>query len=187
MISAKCWNDDIGSLDLYQAQQTWVDGKSAMTVTAGTDVRKFVKPRSAASKVGVMTMPKYANGVGAGKLGSTSQTLGDQLVVAVQAAGGGLHPVHAHAGRAGAVLQGHGRTAGRRPLRLFADRRAAGQAAVRLLANGAPYLENFIPTDLDSKANFGGVQLMFAGKATAAQAAATMESTWPGSGRSSPT
>ena len=34
------------------------------------------------------------------------------------------------------------------------------------LQNGAPYLENFIPTDLDSKANFGGVQLMFAGKAT---------------------
>ena len=42
--------------------------------------------------------------------------------------------------------------------------------------NGAPYLENFIPTDLDSKANFGGVQLMFAGKESAAQAAATMES-----------
>ena len=39
MIDNKCWNDDIGSLDLYQAQQTWVDGKSAMTVTAGTDVR----------------------------------------------------------------------------------------------------------------------------------------------------
>ena len=74
MISAKCWNDDIGSLDLYQAQQTWVDGKCAMTVTAGTDVSKFVT-EVGGSKVGVMTMPVYANGVGAGKLGSTSQTL----------------------------------------------------------------------------------------------------------------
>src|SRR6266536_4495164 len=75
MIQAKCWNDDIGSLDLYQAQQTWVDGKSAMTITAGTDVRKFVS-QVGADKVGVMTMPAYADGVGAGKLGSTSQTLG---------------------------------------------------------------------------------------------------------------
>ena len=44
MKTANCWNDDIGSLGLYQAQATWVDGKSAMTITAGTDVKKFVKP-----------------------------------------------------------------------------------------------------------------------------------------------
>ncbi len=75
MTTANCWNDDIGSLGLYQAQQTWVNGKSAMTITAGTDVKKFVK-LVGPSKVGVMAMPTYANGVGAGKLGATSQTLG---------------------------------------------------------------------------------------------------------------
>ena len=57
MIDHKCWNDDISSLELYQAQQTWVDGKSAMTVSAGTDVTKFVKQVGVA-KVGVMAMPK---------------------------------------------------------------------------------------------------------------------------------
>ena len=45
-----------------------------------------------------------------------------------------------------------------------------------MVKDGSPYLENFIPTDLDAKANFGGVQLMFAGKATPQQAAATTES-----------
>ena len=75
MKAANCWNDDIGSLGLYQAQQTWVNGKSAMTITAGTDVKKFVK-LVGGSKVGVMAMPTYAKGVGAGKLGATSQTLG---------------------------------------------------------------------------------------------------------------
>ena len=34
--------------------------------------------------------------------------------------------------------------------------------------DGSPYLENFIPTDLDSKGNFEGVQLMFAGSESAA-------------------
>jgi hypothetical protein len=41
--------------------------------------------------------------------------------------------------------------------------------------DGSPYLENFIPTDLDSKGNFEGVQLMFAGSESADQAAANME------------
>ena len=43
------------------------------------------------------------------------------------------------------------------------------------MLDGAPYLENFIPTDLDAKANFGGVQLMFAGKTTPQKAAQTTE------------
>jgi multiple sugar transport system substrate-binding protein len=41
---------------------------------------------------------------------------------------------------------------------------------------GGPYLENFIPFELDQKGNFNGVQLVLAGKMTAAQAAAAMES-----------
>ena len=46
-----------------------------MTVTAGSDVTKFVKQVGVA-KVGVMAMPKWGNGPYAGKLGSTSQTVG---------------------------------------------------------------------------------------------------------------
>jgi raffinose/stachyose/melibiose transport system substrate-binding protein len=175
MISAKCWNDDIGSLDLYQAQQTWVDGKSAMTVTAGTDVRKFVS-QVGASKVGVMTMPIYANGVGAGKLGSTSQTLAiSSWSPYKQQAAGFITFMHTPA-----ELSLFYKDTGALPAD---DRFNASEIDVPQVKqlydysqNGAPYLENFIPTDLDSKANFGGVQLMFAGKETAAQAAAAMES-----------
>ena len=38
----KCWNKDINSVQLYQGQQQWADGKAAMTITAGSDVKKFV-------------------------------------------------------------------------------------------------------------------------------------------------
>jgi multiple sugar transport system substrate-binding protein len=175
MISAKCWNDDIGSLDLYQAQQTWVDGKSAMTVTAGTDVRKFVS-QVGGSKVGVMTMPKYADGIGAGKLGSTSQTLAiSSWSPYKQQAADFIMFMHTPA-----ELSLFYKDTGALPADDRFDPSEIDVPQVKRLyalsQNGAPYLENFIPTDLDSKANFGGVQLMFAGKTTAQQAAQTMES-----------
>ena len=55
-----------------------------MTVTAGSDVKKFVKQVGVA-KVGVMAMPKWGNGPYAGKLGSTSQTVGHHRVDEVPA------------------------------------------------------------------------------------------------------
>ncbi len=75
MIDNKCWNDDIGSQDLYQAQQTWVDGKSGDD-GHGRHRREEVREEVGGDKVGVMTMPTYAQGVGSGKLGATSQTVG---------------------------------------------------------------------------------------------------------------
>jgi raffinose/stachyose/melibiose transport system substrate-binding protein len=175
MIQAKCWNDDIGSLDLYQAQQTWVDGKSAMTVTAGTDVKKFVN-QVGVDKVGVMTLPEYANGAGAGKLGSTSQTLAisSWSPYKQQAAD---FIMFMHTPEELALLY---KSTGALPADDRFNSSLITLPQVKQLyqysQNGAPYLENFIPTDLDSKANFGGVQLMFAGKATPQQAAETTES-----------
>src|SRR5947207_7459610 len=46
-----------------------------MTITAGSDVKKFVT-QVGVSKVGVMAMPKWGKGPYAGRLGSTSQTVG---------------------------------------------------------------------------------------------------------------
>ncbi len=174
MIDHHCWNDDIGSLDLYQAQQTWVDGKSAMTITAGTDVRKFVK-EAGSKNTGVMTMPVYAQGTGSGKLGATSQTLGitDWSQYKQQDADF-IEFMHTPA-----ELSLFYKDTGALPAD---DRFDASQITVpqvkqlyQYMLHGAPYLENFIPTDLDTKANFGGVQLMFAGKTTPAQAAQTTE------------
>ncbi len=44
-----------------------------------------------------------------------------------------------------------------------------------LVKSGAPYLENFIPPELDSKANFAQAQLLLGGSADAKQAAAATE------------
>jgi len=174
MIDHKCWNDDIGSQELYQAQQTWVDGKSAMTISAGTEVGNFVK-QVGTDKVGVMAMPAYGDGIGAGKLGSTSQTLG--------ISSWSSHKQEA----ADFIMYLH------TPERLAAFYKATGALPADdrfdssmitvpqvkdlfdMSKDGSPYLENFIPTDLDSKGNFEGVQLMFAGSESAQEAAANME------------
>jgi multiple sugar transport system substrate-binding protein len=175
MKQANCWNDDIGSLGLYQAQQTWVQGKSAMTITAGTDVKKFVQ-EVGQSKVGVMAMPSYAKGVGAGKLGATSQTLG-------------VTSFSKHQKEAAAFIEFL-----HTPAELTAFYNATGalpaddrfnanlikipqiKQLFTMAKNGGPYLENFIPAELDANSNFTGVQLLLAGKMTPTQAAAAMES-----------
>jgi ABC-type glycerol-3-phosphate transport system substrate-binding protein len=174
MIDANCWNDDIGSQDLYQAQATWVAGKSAMTVTAGTDVRKFVD-QVGADKVGVMAMPAYGDGVGAGKLGSTSQTLGiTSWSQHKPEAADFIRFLHTPE-----RLTAFYEATGALPADDRFDSSQIDVAQVKTLFDmvqqGAPYLENFIPPDLDGKSVFGGVQLMFAGTKTADEAAADME------------
>jgi len=41
--------------------------------------------------------------------------------------------------------------------------------------NGAPYLENFIPSQLDSQGNFSNAQLVLGGSETGSQAAAKFQ------------
>ena len=174
MIDHKCWNDDIGSQELYQAQQTWVDGKSAMTISAGTEVGNFVK-KVGADKVGVMAMPAYGDGIGAGKLGSTSQTLGiSSWSPHKQEAADFIMYLHTPE-----RLAAFYKATGALPADDRFDSSLITVPQVKDLfdmsKDGSPYLENFIPTDLDSKGNFEGVQLMFAGSESAQEAAANME------------
>ena len=174
MIDHKCWNDDIGSQELYQAQQTWVDGKSAMTISAGTEVGNFVK-QVGTDKVGVMAMPAYGDGIGAGKLGSTSQTLGiSSWSPHKQEAADFIMYLHTPE-----RLAAFYKATGALPADDRFDSSLITVPQVKDLfdmsKDGSPYLENFIPTDLDSKGNFEGVQLMFAGSETAQQAAENME------------
>ena len=174
MIDHKCWNDDIGSQELYQAQQTWVDGKSAMTISAGTEVGNFVK-QVGQDKVGVMAMPAYGDGIGAGKLGSTSQTLGiSSWSPHKQEAADFITYLHTPE-----RLAAFYKATGALPADDRFDSSSITVPQVKDLfdmsKDGSPYLENFIPTDLDSKGNFEGVQLMFAGSETAQQAAENME------------
>ena len=174
MIDHKCWNDDIGSQELYQAQQTWVDGKSAITISAGTEVGNFVK-KVGVDKVGVMAMPAYGDGIGAGKLGSTSQTLGiSSWSPHKQEAADFIMYLHTPE-----RLAAFYKATGALPADDRFDSSSITVPQVKDLfdmsKDGSPYLENFIPTDLDSKGNFEGVQLMFAGSESAQEAAANME------------
>ena len=170
----KCWNNDINSLELYQGQQRWTEGKAAMTVTAGSDVTKFVKQVGVA-KVGVMPMPKWGNGPYAGKLGSTSQTMGITAWT--------KHPQEA----ANFIMFMH------TPERMAAWFKTTGafpaddrfntklislpqqKVLFDLVRKGSPYLENFIPPELDAKAVFAQSQLLLGGNTTAPKAAAEME------------
>jgi multiple sugar transport system substrate-binding protein len=170
----KCWNDDINSLELYQGQQSWAQGKAAMTITAGSDVKKFVKQVGVA-KVGVMPMPKWGNGPYAGKLGSTSQTVGITAWTKYpQESADFIRFMHSP-DRMAAWFK----TTGAFP----ADDRfntklitlPQQKVLFKLVKNGAPYLENFIPTELDAKANFAQSQLLLGGSIKAPQAAAATE------------
>lgn len=174
MRDSRCWNDDINSLELYQGQQRWVDGKAAMTIAAGSDVKKFVT-KVGVGKVGVMAMPKWGGGPYAGKLGSTSQTVGITAWT--------KYPREA----ASFIMFMH------TPERMSAWFRTTGafpaddrfntrlitlpqqKVLFGLVRKGSPYLENFIPTELDSKANFAQAQLLLGGSTDAARAAAETE------------
>jgi len=170
----KCWNDDINSLQLYNGQQRWAQGKAAMTVTAGSDVKNWIK-QVGVGKVGLMAMPKWGKGPYAGKLGSTSQTVGITAWT--------KHPQEA----ADFIMFMHS------PERMAAWFKTTGafpaddrfktklitlpqqKVLFGLVKNGAPYLENFIPTELDSKANFAESQLLMGGSTDAAGAAKATE------------
>jgi raffinose/stachyose/melibiose transport system substrate-binding protein len=170
----KCWNDDINSLELYQGQQRWVQGKAAMTVTAGSDVKKFVKQVGVA-KVGVMPMPKWGSGPYAGKLGSTSQTVGITAWTKYPDVAADFIVFMHTPERQAAWFK----TTGAFP----ADNRfntrmitlPQQKVLFGLVKSGSPYLENFIPPELDAKAYFAQSQLLLGGSTDAAKAAAATE------------
>lgn len=170
----KCFNKDINSLQLYQGQQRWSDGKAAMTITAGSDVRKFVSAVGE-SKVGLTAMPSWASGAGAARLGSTSQTLGITKTTRYpQVAADFIKFLHTP-DRLNAWFAATGS--------IPADDRFDG-SAIQMpqikqifdqVKTFTPYLENFIPSELDAKAIFTQTQLMMGGNTDATKAADATE------------
>ncbi len=157
------WNTDINSQQLYQAQNLFVQGKVAIANTAGSDVRKFVR-LVGVNKVGIMRMPVFGSGRLAHTFGSTSQTLA-------------IPAYSQHKQEAAQFIMFLHTTD-----RLVSFYRQTGsipaddrfpQAMITLpqqkilwgwmIHSGGPYIENFIPVELDSNGNFAGVQKIFAG------------------------
>lgn len=170
----KCWNKDINSLTLYPGQGRWAAGKGAMTITAGSDVKKFVT-QVGVDKVGIMAMPKWGNGPNAGKLGSTSQTIGIPAWTKYpEVVADFIMFMHTQE-----RMTAFFKTTGAFPAddRFNTKLITLPQQKVEfdLVSHGAPYLENFIPSEFDAKANFAGVQLLLAGKIDAKQAAEAAE------------
>lgn len=170
-----CWNSDINSLELYQAQQQWVSGDAAMTITAGTDAPNFIK-KVGANKVAIMTMPAFGNGPYAGKMATTSQTMGITAWTKYpQVDADFIRFMHTPE-----RLQSWYDATGVMP----ADDRfdlskvtdPGKHQLFEMALGGAPYLENYIPAELDSNAIFTNVQLVLKGTRTAPDAAADMQS-----------
>jgi raffinose/stachyose/melibiose transport system substrate-binding protein len=170
----KCWNDDINSLELYQGQQRWAQGKAAMTVTAGSDVKKFVQQVGVA-KVGVMSMPKWGKGPYAGKLGSTSQTVGITAWTKYPKESADFIMFMHTPERMASWFNTTGAFPADDRFNTKLIKLPQQKILFNLVKNGAPYLENFIPTELDSKANFAESQLLLGGTIDAKEAAAATE------------
>ena len=170
----KCWNDDINSLELYQGQQRWAQGKAAMTVAAGSDVKKFVQQVGVA-KAGVMAMPKWGKGPYADRLGSTSQTVGITAWTKYPKESADFIMFMHTPERMAAWFNTTGAFPADDRFNTKLIKLPQQKILFNLVKNGAPYLENFIPTELDSKANFAQSQLLLGGSIDAKEAAAATE------------
>ena len=161
------WNKDIDSQQLYQAQQLWVQGKAAMTYTAGSDIRKFVLALGQ-GRTGVMRTPVYGTGKLAQTFGSTSQTLAiTQFSQHKAEAAQFLIFLHSPERMAAFYKQ-----TGSIPAddRFPQDSIALPQQRTMfgwMIHQGGPYLENYIPLQLDSDGNFAGTQKLFGGASVA--------------------
>jgi raffinose/stachyose/melibiose transport system substrate-binding protein len=172
-----CWNDDINSLELYQAQQRFVEGKAAMTVTAGPDAPNFAAKAGGPSKVQVIAMPAWGTGSAAGKIASSSQTLGiTKWTKFPQVAADFIEFTHKPR-----QLQSWYDDTGSLPADDRFDVSQVKDPIKKSLFEagraGVPYLENFIPAQLDTDAVFKNVQLVLQGSTTGKAAAADMQAT----------
>jgi raffinose/stachyose/melibiose transport system substrate-binding protein len=170
----QCWNDDINSLGLYSGQDQWATGKAAMTITAGSDVKKFVK-KVGVARVGLMAMPKWGKGPYAGKLGSTSQTVGITAWTKYpEVAADFIMFMHTPE-----RMKAWFNTTGAFPAddRFPASRIKLPQQKIlfNLVKGGAPYIENFIPPEFDSKGIWAQSQLLLGGNTDAEGAAQAAE------------
>jgi ABC-type glycerol-3-phosphate transport system substrate-binding protein len=171
----KCWNADINSTELFQAQQQFVSGKAAMTVAAGPDAPSIAAKAGGAPKIEVIAMPKWSDGPLAGKIATTSQTLGVTSWSKHKEQAADFIKFTHTTEQLNAFYEATGA--------LPADDRfdisqVTDPIKAKLFAagrSGAPYIENFIPSQLDSDAVFKNVQLVLKGTVKGPDAAADMQ------------
>jgi multiple sugar transport system substrate-binding protein len=146
-----------------------------MTVTAGPDAPNFATKAGGPDKIEVMAMPAWSDGPLAGKIASSSQTLGIPSWSEHKAeAADFIKFLHTPE-----QLQAWYDMTGSLPADdRFDLTQVTDPIKKSLFAGGSdnvPYMENFIPAQLDSDAVFKNVQLVLKGSETGAAAAADMQ------------
>jgi raffinose/stachyose/melibiose transport system substrate-binding protein len=178
MVSHKCFNSDVNSLDLYQGQTSFTLGKAGMTMVAGSDVQKFVN-QTGVSKVAVLKMPTWANGPLSHAMTSTSQTLGITSWSKNPDVAADFIKFTHNPSRMKSFFQ----ITGAFPADDRFNPNAAKLPQLRTLwslvkagsQGGAPYPANFYPQELDSEGTMKNVQLVLAGQENAQQAAKSQQ------------
>jgi len=167
-----CWNDDINSLELYQAQELFLQDKAAMTIVAGPEAPNFAEKAGGADTVEVIAIPSWTDGPFAGKIASTSQTLGiPSWSKNKEVAADFIRFIHTPEQlQAWYDLTGSLPADDRFDITQVTD--PIRQALFAAGRSGVPYMENFIPAQLDADAIFKNVQLVLDGSVTPEQAAA---------------
>ena len=174
MHARKCWNDDLGSIQLYQGQQRFIDGKAGITVT-GSVTDALIDGAGGSDNLIVGTMPAWGTGPYANRIGSSSQTLGiTSWSKYPQVAADFLMFLHTPE-----QLKSMYDLSKTFPADDRVDvswfKRPVDTEVFNLGKSGGPYLENFIPTQLDSDGIIKHSQLVLTGNETAAAAAAAVQ------------
>ena len=120
-------------------------------------------------------MPRWGKGPYAGKLGSTSQTIGITAWTKYPEVVGDFIMFMHTPERMSSWFKTTGAFPADDRFNTKLIKLPQQKVLFDLVKNGAPYLENFIPTEFDAKANFANAQLLLAGKIDAKQAAAASE------------
>lgn len=169
---AGCWNEDINSLDYQQGMDRFVQGEAAMIFGNDTFLAGWAEQMGSWDNIGVMTVPKYADGDLANTYIVTAQGLGiTSWSQHKQEAADFLMYMHTQD-----RLNAWFNYTGVLPADNRLDVSIIEQPQLKQVYEwdttiGGPNLENFIPSMMDEQANFAGTQLLFAGDKTPAELA----------------
>jgi len=174
---AGCWNDDINSLDYQQGMDRFVQGEAAMIFGNDTFLAGWADSMGGWDDIGLMMVPKYADGVMADQYVTTAQGLGiTSWSENKQEAADFLMFMHTPD-----RLKAWFEFTGVIPADDRLDPSIITQPQLQQVyewdtTKAGPNMENFIPSMLDEQAAFVGAQLLFAGDKTPEELAELTES-----------
>ena len=174
---AGCWNKDINSLDYQQGMDRFVQGEAAMIFGNDTFLAGWADSMGGWDDIGMMLVPKYADGVMADQYVTTAQGLGiTSWSENKQEAADFLMFMHTPD-----RLKAWFDYTGVIPADDRLDPSIITQPQLQQVfewdtTKAGPNMENFIPSMLDEQAAFVGAQLLFAGDKTPEELAELTES-----------